>query len=101
MGFLTGETIVAVEASAQYRAPPPPGAKHSVAIPGSKKPGRSEVYRHWRFTENLLQTLDPAVCRAALVIAEPRKTDCTLDCYLPRLLRVNRCLTPSSPLFAG
>lgn len=60
MGFF-GETIVAVEAAGEYRVPPPPGAQHSVAIPGSKLPGRSEVYRHWRFTESLLATLDPAV----------------------------------------
>ncbi|KAI9725514.1 MAG: hypothetical protein M1828_003185 [Chrysothrix sp. TS-e1954] len=49
-----------VENAEPYRPPPPPGAPHSIALPGTKKDGRSDVYRHWRFTDGLLQTLDPA-----------------------------------------
>lgn len=62
MGFLTGDlkTSAVLEAE-KHRPPPPPGAPHSVALPGSKIEGRSEVYRHWRFTDGLLSRLDPAV----------------------------------------
>lgn len=43
-------------------APPPPGTPHGVAIPGSERPNRSQIYRHWQFTNQpLLETLDPAV----------------------------------------
>ncbi|RDW71313.1 hypothetical protein BP6252_07876 [Coleophoma cylindrospora] len=47
------------------RVPPPSGAPHSVAIPGSEREGRSAVYRHWRFADGpLLQTVDPAALTA-------------------------------------
>lgn len=43
-------------------APPPPGAAHAVALPGTEKPNRSQIYRHWQFADRpLLETLDPAV----------------------------------------
>lgn len=41
--------------------PPPVGSPYSVALPGSEKPGRSKVYRHWGFQDGLLKTLDPKV----------------------------------------
>ncbi|KAF1990902.1 long-chain-fatty-acid-CoA ligase/ protein binding protein [Aulographum hederae CBS 113979] len=52
---------LAVERAVAYNKPPPAGSPHSVPVPGSKTEGRSEVYRHWRFKDELLQTLDPAV----------------------------------------
>ncbi|OAA72040.1 AMP-dependent synthetase/ligase [Akanthomyces lecanii RCEF 1005] len=43
-------------------APPPPGKPHGVALPGTEKPNRSQIYRHWQFADRpLLETLDPAV----------------------------------------
>ncbi|KAI9782198.1 MAG: hypothetical protein M1839_005312 [Geoglossum umbratile] len=45
-------------------APPPPGTPYSVPLPGSETKGRSKVYRHWRFKDAILRTLDPAVTTA-------------------------------------
>lgn len=46
----------------ELRQPPPPGAPHGVALPGTESPGRSAIYRHWRFTDKpLLATLNPEV----------------------------------------
>lgn len=45
----------------EYNRPPPPGSPHSVAVPDTKQDGRSEVYRHWRFKNGVLKTLDPKV----------------------------------------
>jgi hypothetical protein len=56
-----GTTPLVVERAADFSKPPPIGQPHSVALPGSKKEGRSAVYRHWRFQDELLKTLDPAV----------------------------------------
>ncbi|KAL8712806.1 MAG: hypothetical protein Q9220_003014 [cf. Caloplaca sp. 1 TL-2023] len=50
-----------LERAKQIAAPPPPGSPYSVALPGSNQPGRSAVYRHWRFQDDLLKTLDPDV----------------------------------------
>lgn len=44
--------------------PPPPGTPYSVAIPGSQKDARTAVYRHWRYQDALLKTVDPAVTSA-------------------------------------
>jgi len=44
-----------------YHTPVPQGAPYSVPLPGSQKSGRSAVYRHWRFKDGLLQSLDPNV----------------------------------------
>ena len=52
---------VALENAKKIIPPPPPGAPNSVPIPGSEKQGRSQVYRHWRRQEGLLNTLDPDV----------------------------------------
>lgn len=51
----------ASEAAKPLRVPPPPGAVHSIAIPGSVQPGRSAVYRHWRSKDGVLVTIDPTV----------------------------------------
>ncbi|KAI9788181.1 MAG: hypothetical protein M1833_003114 [Piccolia ochrophora] len=45
----------------EISAPPPPGTPYSVTLPGSEQPGRSKVYRHWKFRDGLLQTLDPTI----------------------------------------
>lgn len=55
-------TILAVERAKAYQAPPPLGAPHSVQVLGTKQEGRTSVYRHWRFANELLRTLDPNVC---------------------------------------
>ena len=54
-------TITALARANEIRAPPPPGAPYSVALEGSEESGRSKIYRHWRFKDGLLQTLDPQV----------------------------------------
>ncbi|KAF2811883.1 long-chain-fatty-acid-CoA ligase/ protein binding protein [Mytilinidion resinicola] len=56
-----GSTPLALERAAELAKPPPVGQPHSVALPGSKQEGRSAVYRHWRFQNELLKTLDPAI----------------------------------------
>lgn len=47
----------------QIYAPPPAGSPYSVPLPSSEQPGRSPVYRHWRFQNELLKTLDPNVTK--------------------------------------
>lgn len=43
-------------------AVPPPGSPYGVPVPGSERPGRSAVYRGWRFRDReLLTTYDPNV----------------------------------------
>ncbi|KHN98230.1 long-chain-fatty-acid--CoA ligase FAA2 [Metarhizium album ARSEF 1941] len=43
-------------------AVPPPGSPYGVPVPGSERPGRSAVYRGWRFRDReLLTTFDPNV----------------------------------------
>lgn len=41
--------------------PPPVGSPYSVAIPGTEEVDRSATYRHWRFKDELVETLDPKV----------------------------------------
>ncbi|QDS78192.1 hypothetical protein FKW77_005607 [Venturia effusa] len=55
--------MVKLDSKASRRAqelmpPPPTGQPYAVPIPGSKVDGRSAVYRHWRFADKLLETLD-------------------------------------------
>ncbi|PGG95127.1 hypothetical protein AJ79_10241 [Helicocarpus griseus UAMH5409] len=51
-----------VTAGLAYAITPNKGQPESVAIPGSEKPGRSKVYRHWKIgSGELLKTLDPQV----------------------------------------
>lgn len=45
----------------EYSKPPPKGHPYSVALPNSQKQDRSPIYRHWRFRDGLLDTLDPAI----------------------------------------
>ncbi|KAH0550957.1 hypothetical protein GP486_007678, partial [Trichoglossum hirsutum] len=52
-------SVVAQARTKEIYAPPPPGSPYSVPLPGSEKEGRSKVYRHWKFTDALLSTLDP------------------------------------------
>lgn len=41
--------------------PPPPGSPYALPIPGTERPNRTPVYRHWRFQNGpLLETFDPA-----------------------------------------
>ncbi|QPG97472.1 hypothetical protein C2857_006376 [Epichloe festucae Fl1] len=43
-------------------AVPPPGSPYGVPVPGSERPGRSAVYRGWRFRDrDLLTTYDPEI----------------------------------------
>ncbi|KIE01931.1 AMP-dependent synthetase/ligase, partial [Metarhizium majus ARSEF 297] len=42
--------------------PPPPGKPHGVAVPGTQRPGRTPVYRHWQVKDKpLISTLDPNI----------------------------------------
>ncbi|KAI9699331.1 MAG: hypothetical protein M1836_002941 [Candelina mexicana] len=50
-----------LERARQLAKPPPPGAPYSLPIDGTEKDGRSKVYRHWRFTDGLMQTIDPTI----------------------------------------
>jgi long-chain acyl-CoA synthetase len=52
---------LALEEAKKFRVPPPVGAAHSIALPGSAQPGRSAVYRHWRAKDGVLVTLDPSI----------------------------------------
>ena len=58
---MAASTIEITSLLKELSAPPPPGSPHSVALPNSAKEGRSPVYRHWRFKDVLLRTLDPAI----------------------------------------
>ncbi|KAL2117050.1 hypothetical protein VTJ04DRAFT_9218 [Mycothermus thermophilus] len=41
--------------------PPPPGVPYAVPIPGTERPNRTPIYRHWRMQNGpLLETFDPA-----------------------------------------
>ncbi|KAK5661498.1 hypothetical protein OQA88_11402 [Cercophora sp. LCS_1] len=41
--------------------PPPPGSPYALPVPGTERPNRTAVYRHWRFVNGpLLETYDPA-----------------------------------------
>lgn len=41
--------------------PVPPNQPQSIAVPGSQKPGHSPIYRHWKFQDGVLETLDPNI----------------------------------------
>jgi long-chain acyl-CoA synthetase len=44
----------------EIAAAPPPGSPYAVPIPGTAHPGRTAVYRHWRFRDQpLVWTFDP------------------------------------------
>lgn len=52
---------VAVDLARELQPPPKAGDPYAVPVPGSKGEGRSHVYRHWRFPDRLMETLDPKV----------------------------------------
>lgn len=55
---------VAIDRAATIVVPPPNGAPYSVSIPGSKKEGRSAIYRHWRQQDGVLHSLDAEITTA-------------------------------------
>ena len=60
-------TAAVLDRAKQIYAPPPSGSPYSVALPNSELPGRSAVYRHWRFKDGLLKSLDPNVCEPSML----------------------------------
>lgn len=50
-----------LERAKQIYEPPSVGASYAVPLPDSELPGRSAVYRHWRFQNGLLKSMDPNV----------------------------------------
>ena len=55
------DNMAHLEFAKDYRERPSPGAPYSVAVPGTEKQGRSAVYRHFRFQNGILKSLDPNV----------------------------------------
>ena len=53
-----------VERGREISIPPPRGQPYSITLPGSKKEGRTPVYRHHKFKDGLLRSLDPNVATA-------------------------------------
>lgn len=52
----------AMRLTAELARAPPEGSPQAVPLPGSETPGRSPIYRHWRFADKpLLTTMDPDV----------------------------------------
>ena len=58
-----------LELAKDYHTPPPAGGPYSVTVPGTEQPGRSATYRHWRFRDGLLKSLDPNVARLFAVFS--------------------------------
>ena len=81
MGLLTTINTPAVIAAAQYVAAPPPGQQHSVPIPGTQQADRTAAYRHWRFQDELLRTLDPNVRTAHEYFETAVRTVPTNRCF--------------------
>ena len=50
-----------LERAKEFHAPPPPGSPYSLPVPGTEQPGRSPTYRHWRFKNGILKSLDPSM----------------------------------------
>ena len=50
-----------LQKSEEYSKPPPKGHPYALPVPNSEKASRTAIYRHWRFTKELLDTLDPSV----------------------------------------
>jgi long-chain acyl-CoA synthetase len=54
-----------LQRAAELNKLPPKGQPYSVALPGSEAPGRSKVYRHWKFANKpLLERLDEKMVSA-------------------------------------
>ncbi len=73
-------SCLALENAKKLTPPPPPGAPYSVPLPGSAQSGRSAIYRHWRRTEGLLQTLDPDVKTAHDMFEQTAKRVPKVNC---------------------
>ncbi|KAF2716429.1 acetyl-CoA synthetase-like protein [Polychaeton citri CBS 116435] len=58
------DSCLALQKAKDIYQAPPPGVPYGVKVPGSKQEGRSDVYRHWRFKDNLMHSLDPNVTTA-------------------------------------
>jgi long-chain acyl-CoA synthetase len=57
-----GSSDPQLDRAAKLHEPPQKGQPYSVPLPGSEAPGRSAVYRHWKFTDKpLLESLVPEV----------------------------------------
>ncbi len=50
-----------LERAKEFNASPPHGAPYSLPVPDSEQAGRSAIYRHWRFKDGILKSLDPNV----------------------------------------
>ena len=50
-----------LELAKDFHKPPPHGKPYSLPVHGSEMPGRSPIYRHYRFKDEPLKTLDPNV----------------------------------------
>ena len=57
------DNMAHLEFAKDYRKLPLPGAPYSVAVPGTEQQGRSAVYRHFRFQNGILKSLDPNVSK--------------------------------------
>ncbi|KAL0259184.1 medium-chain fatty acid-CoA ligase faa2 [Diplodia seriata] len=53
--------LLAVQRAADIGGIPPNGKPHSVPVPGTATENRSATYRHWRFADRPLETLDETV----------------------------------------
>lgn len=53
--------LPAVDRALSLQGLPPPGQPHSAPVPGTEREGRTAVYRHWRFVDGCLESLDPTV----------------------------------------
>lgn len=50
-----------VQKAKELHKPPEKGQAHSIAVPNSTKSGRTPVYRHFRFPDGPIETLEPSV----------------------------------------
>lgn len=51
-----------IQRAMELQAPPPQGKPYSLPIPGSAAPGRTAIYRHWKFVDQpLLERLTPEI----------------------------------------
>jgi long-chain acyl-CoA synthetase len=50
------------EALLEMSLPPPPGEPYAVPLPGTGRPGRTPIYRHWRTADReLVSNLEPHI----------------------------------------
>ncbi|KAH7031968.1 long-chain-fatty-acid-CoA ligase/ protein binding protein [Macrophomina phaseolina] len=54
-------TVPAVQRATEFQGLPPHGKPHCVPVPGTATETRTGAYRHWRFVDGLLETLDPTI----------------------------------------